>query len=71
MNTKSLRPAATASPPPHCPRTAEICGITPLARDIFRYSSPNAFSASVDSCSRTPAQSISPITGAPIFMAKS
>ena len=70
MKTKSLMPAATASPPPQFPKTAVICGITPLANAILRYSMPKAFSASVDSCSRIPALSRSPMTGAPIFMAR-
>ena len=54
----------------HVPKTAVICGITPDARDCFIYSVPNASRASVASWSLSPALSISPMTGAPIFIAK-
>ena len=71
MNVKSVSVGIRAAPPPHVPKIAVICGITPDANDCLRYTSPNALSASVASCNLKPAQSTRPITGAPIFIAMS
>ena len=69
INTKSLSPLLIAIPPPLRPNTACICGITPLAFVCAKYIFPKASNASKDSSSLRPAQSTSPTTGAPIFIA--
>ena len=70
-NVKSERAGTTAMPPPQVPNTAVICGTTPDAATCFAYSVPTASSASTDSCSLMPAQSIKPMIGAPILTAMS
>jgi hypothetical protein len=49
INVKSVSPGTTARPPPHIPKTAVICGITPDAIACLKYRLPNASRASVAS----------------------
>jgi len=71
INVKSDIADITAHPPPHIPKTALICTIFPDACPCFAKIFPNASNASDASCNLIPAQSIIPMTGAPVFIARS
>ena len=71
MITKSLIAAEIAEPPPQVPRITVTVGITPLANTCLAYTLPNASSASVDSSSLMPAQSVIATTGTPTLVARS
>src|ERR1035441_9168366 len=71
MNTKSVMAGEYTAPPAHGPMMAEICGTTPLASVLRKKISAYPASDTTPSWMRAPPESLSPITGAPVFSAMS
>ena len=71
ISAKSESAGIKERPPPHVPNTTVICGITPEDMIWLFIISPSAFRASAASSRRTPAESRTAMTGAPILRARS
>src|SRR5947208_16764505 len=71
MKTKSVIAGEYTAPPAHGPMTAEICGTTPEASVLRRKISAYPASETTPSWIRAPPESLRPMTGAPVFIARS
>src|SRR2546425_2322190 len=71
MKTKSMIAGEYTAPPAHGPMTAEICGTTPEARVLRRKMSAYPASETTPSWIRAPPESLSPMIGTPVFIARS
>src|SRR5438034_3039994 len=71
MKTKSMIAGEYTAPPAHGPMTAAICGTTPEARVLRRKMSAYPASETTPSWIRAPPESLSPMIGTPVFMARS
>src|SRR2546430_16898050 len=71
MKTKSVIAGEYTAPPAHGPMTAAICGTTPEARVLRRKMSAYPASEATPSWIRAPPESLSPMIGTPVFMARS
>src|SRR5213080_3367583 len=71
MKTKSMIAGEYTAPPAHGPMTAAICGTTPEARVLRRKMSAYPASETTPSWIRAPPESLRPMIGTPVFMARS
>ena len=68
---KSVIAGEYTAPPAHGPRIAEICGTTPDASVLRRKISAYPPSETTPSWMRAPPESLRPMTGAPLRIARS
>jgi hypothetical protein len=71
MRVKSVIAGEYTAPPAAGPMIRLICGITPEARVLRKKISANRPSATTPSWIRAPPESLMPMTGQPVFSAKS
>src|SRR5213078_2134119 len=71
MKTKSVIAGEYTAPPEHGPMTAETWGTTPEARVLRRKISAYPASETTPSWIRAPPESLRPMTGVPVFSARS
>ena len=71
ITVKSVIAGEYTAPPAHGPTIRLICGTTPEAWTLRRKISANRPSATTPSWMRAPPPSLMPMTGQPVFSAKS
>ena len=71
MTTKSVIAGEYTAPPAHGPMIAEICGTTPEDNTFRRKMSAYPPRETTPSWMRAPPESLSPMIGAPVFIARS
>ena len=71
ITVKSVTAGEYTAPPAHGPMISEICGITPDACTLRRKISPYSPSETTPSWMRAPPESLMPMIGQPVFIARS